>query len=78
MFKLTGWRYETRLVIILSLTFGIAFFDRNVLNYLIPFISGLQAPLFIMVGCALLATLLSFAIKETAPIKLKQVAMANA
>jgi ACS family hexuronate transporter-like MFS transporter len=39
MLKLTGWRYETRLMVILSLTFGIAFFDRNALNYLIPFIT---------------------------------------
>ena len=33
-----GWRYETRLMVILSVTFGIAFFDRNALNYLIPFV----------------------------------------
>lgn len=34
----TAWRYETRLMVILSLTFGITFFDRNALSYLVPFI----------------------------------------
>lgn len=32
------WRYETRLMVILSLTFGITFFERNALSYLVPFV----------------------------------------
>ena len=31
-------RYEWRLIVILGLTFGFVFFDRNALNYLLPFI----------------------------------------
>ena len=38
MSKNSFWRYETRLMVILSLTFGITFFERNALSYLIPFI----------------------------------------
>lgn len=33
------WRYENRLIVILGLTFGFVFFDRNAVGYLIPFIT---------------------------------------
>ncbi len=32
------WTYENRLIVILSLTFGFVFFDRNAAGYLAPFI----------------------------------------
>jgi MFS family permease len=32
------WKYENRLLIILAVSFGFAFFDRNAINYLAPFI----------------------------------------
>jgi MFS family permease len=32
------WKYENRLLIILAVSFGFAFFDRNAVNYLAPFI----------------------------------------
>src|ERR1700684_2095833 len=31
-------RYETRLIWVLGITFGFVFFDRNAVNYLMPFI----------------------------------------
>ena len=32
------WRYETRLMAVLCLTFGFVFFDRNAMSYLGPFV----------------------------------------
>ena len=32
-------KYETKMATILSITFGIAFFDRNAVNFLVPFIA---------------------------------------
>ena len=32
------WTYENRLVLVLSLTFGVVFLDRQALNFLAPFI----------------------------------------
>ncbi len=32
------WSYENRLLLILALSFGFAFFDRNAINYLAPYI----------------------------------------
>ena len=32
------WSYETMLMILLSLNFGIVFFDRNAMSYLAPFV----------------------------------------
>lgn len=32
------WNYETMLVVLLSLNFGIVFFDRNAMSYLAPFV----------------------------------------
>ncbi len=34
------WSYENRLLIILAVSFGFAFFDRNAVNYLTPYIVG--------------------------------------
>lgn len=34
------WRYETRLLSVLCLTFGFVFIDRNAVNYLAPFIAA--------------------------------------
>jgi ACS family hexuronate transporter-like MFS transporter len=39
MTQTTGfWRYETRLMAVLCLTFGFVFFDRNAMSYLGPFV----------------------------------------
>jgi MFS family permease len=39
MNRTTGfWRYETRLMAVLCLTFGFVFFDRNAMSYLGPFV----------------------------------------
>ena len=32
------WTYENRLLVILAMSFGFAFFDRNAVSYLAPFI----------------------------------------
>jgi len=34
------WTYENRLLVILAVSFGFAFFDRNAVSYLAPFIVG--------------------------------------
>ncbi len=34
------WTYENKLLLILALSFGFAFFDRNAVSYLAPFIVG--------------------------------------
>ena len=35
----TRWRYETTLLVVLGLMFGIVFFDRNAMSYLTPFVA---------------------------------------
>jgi MFS family permease len=35
----TRWRYETTLMIVLCLMFGVVFFDRNAMAYLAPFVA---------------------------------------
>jgi len=35
----TRWRYETTLLVVLGLMFGIVFFDRNAMSYLAPFVA---------------------------------------
>ena len=50
------WSYENRLLFILGLSFGFAFFDRNAINYLAPFIKpdlGLNNTQIGMLGAAL-------------------------
>jgi MFS family permease len=37
--KTTGLRYETRMMVVLGLTFGFVFFDRNAMSYLAPFVA---------------------------------------
>lgn len=34
------WRYETRMMVVLGLTFGFVFFDRNAMSYLAPFVAA--------------------------------------
>jgi MFS family permease len=35
----TRWRYETTLMVVLCLMFGVVFFDRNAMSYLAPFVA---------------------------------------
>jgi MFS family permease len=35
-----AWSYETRMMVVLGLTFGFVFFDRNAMSYLAPFVAA--------------------------------------
>ena len=39
MSQRSGWRYETRMIVVLGFMFGIVFFDRNAMAFLGPFVA---------------------------------------
>jgi MFS family permease len=39
MTQTIGWRYETRMIVVLGFMFGIVFFDRNAMSFLGPFVA---------------------------------------
>jgi predicted MFS family arabinose efflux permease len=59
---LRGISYENRLIVILAINFGIVFFDRNALNYLISYVSADLHLTNIQIGLLASATALSWAL----------------
>jgi len=39
MRQISGWRYETQMIVVLGFMFGIVFFDRNAMAFLGPFVA---------------------------------------
>ena len=37
--RTNGWRYKTRMIVVLGFMFGIVFFDRNAMAFLGPFVA---------------------------------------